>query len=132
VAQPFVRRVGRYAVALAVTAACSAKSSEIQQHAEKMNSLRATTIAVTNAWLAGSVSGTYTRATFERTFQLVDQERAAAAATPEDLALPAANAVVREGEQLARNLAALSDAVGREDGSSTRRLLDELPRPGSE
>jgi hypothetical protein len=127
VTQPFVRRLFSCALAIVLTG-CSSTQSDVQQHAEKIDSLRASAVAVINAWLAGDASGTYTRATLQRTFQLVEQERAAVAATPEALALPAANSVARAGEDLARVLAALSDAVRRGDGASARRHLGDLPR----
>jgi hypothetical protein len=75
-AQRFLRRLGLCGIATILTAGCASQDSEVQKHAEKMESLRATTVAVMDAWLAGYVSGEYTRTTLERTFQLVDQERA--------------------------------------------------------
>jgi hypothetical protein len=126
VTQPFVMRVAPGALAIVLAAGCGSRESDVQQHAEKIESGRATAVAVAKAWLAGDASGAYTRATLERMFQLIEQERSAVAATPEDLAAPAANAVAREGEELARVLAALTDAVSRRDESSVRRHLDDL------
>jgi hypothetical protein len=127
VTQPFVRRVVPCALALLMNG-CTSKESDVQQHAEKLDSLRASAAAVVNAWLAGDASGSYTLATLERTFQLVEDERSAVAATPQDLVVPAANSVARHGEELERVLAALADAVGRRDGSGARRHLDDLRR----
>jgi hypothetical protein len=83
-------------------------------------------MAVADSWLHGDVSGTYARTALEKTFQLVEQERAAVAATPEDLARPAANGVARTGEQLSRAIAALTRDVRMADSASARRHLSDL------
>jgi hypothetical protein len=113
-------------IAAILTAGCAAASSDVEKHAEKMASLRASTVAVGESWLAGDVSGTYTRAALEQIFELVDQERAAVAANAEDLARPAAESVARDGEQLQRALASISNGVAGRDGSSVRRQLTDL------
>src|SRR5690242_17613428 len=102
---------------------CGGKASDVQRHAEKIASLRASAVAVTNAWLAGDVSGTYTLTALERTFELVANEREAIASTPEDLALPGADAALRESDELTRSLAELWDAVRSADAASARRHL---------
>jgi hypothetical protein len=126
VAQRLSRRIGSWVLATLVLAGCSSEHSDIQRHAEKMDSLQATVAAVINAWLAGDVTGIYTAATLERTFTLVSLERAAVAATAQDLAVPAAGTVWRKGEELLRVVAALSDAVRREDRVSVRHQLGDL------
>jgi hypothetical protein len=126
VAQRFLPRVGPSIMAAVLTTACAAANSDVEKHAEKMASLRASTVAVGESWLAGDVSGTYTRGALEQIFELVDQERAAVAANAEDLARPAADAVARDGEQLQRALASISNGVAGRDGSSVRRQLTDL------
>jgi hypothetical protein len=127
----FGTRMRLCAIAAILTTACASRDADVQKHAEKMESLRATIVGVADAWLNGYVSGAFTRTALEQTFELVDQERAAVAATPEELSRPGANAVARHGEQLARVIAALSDAVRRRDASRARRHLADLPRPAS-
>ena len=118
-------------IGAAIAAGCASPDAEIQKHAEKMQSLRATTAAAAEAWLAGDASGTYTQTTLEQTFQLADQERAAVAATPQDLGSSPADAVAADGEQLMRRIAALSDAVRDRDAARVRRHLADLPQRGS-
>jgi uncharacterized protein YgfB (UPF0149 family) len=105
--------------------ACGAEA-QLQQHAEKVRSLRATTIAIADAWLHGNVSGVYAQGALEQTFQLLEQERAAVAGTPDDLARPAANALAHTSEQLSREIAALTRDVRMADGPNARRHLGDL------
>jgi len=116
------------AVSLAAILAvsCGGKASDVQQHAETIESLRATAVSVTTAWLAGDVSGIYAMTALERTFELVANERDAVASTPENLTLPAARDALRESEALTRTLGALWEAVGSADAASARRHLSEL------
>jgi uncharacterized protein YgfB (UPF0149 family) len=105
--------------------ACGAEA-QLKQHAEKVRSLRATTIAIADAWLHGNVSGAYAQGALEQTFQLLEQERTAVAGTPDDLARPAANALTHTTEQLSREIAALTRDVRMADGASARRHLGDL------
>jgi len=105
--------------------ACGAEA-QLQQHTEKVQSLRATTIAIADAWLHGNVSGAYAEVAFEQTFQLLEEERAAVAGTHDDLARPAAIALTRTSEQLSREIAALTRDVRMADGANVRRHLGDL------
>jgi hypothetical protein len=89
-------------------------------------SLRATTFAIGNGWVDGEISGTYARTALDQTFLLIEKERASIAGTPDDLANPHANALARDGEQLARIIAALSSDIAGRDGASARRHLADL------
>jgi len=112
--------------------ACSSPDAEVQKHAQKVASLRATTLAITHAWLHGDVSGTYAEGALEQTFELVQQERAAVAGTPSDLARPRFNAVARDTEAMSRVIAALTRDVQSGDGANARRYLDDLRAATSE
>src|SRR5829696_3351716 len=57
--------------------ACGSPEAEVQKHAQKVASLRATTVSITEAWVQGDVTGTYAEVALAQTFQLVEQERAA-------------------------------------------------------
>jgi len=120
-----LKRTGPYALVAILVTGCSA-DDQLRQHGDKIRSLRATTIAVADAWLHGDISGTYAHTALEQTFQLVEQERAAVAPTAEDLARPAANALVRTGEQLSREVTALARDVRAGDGAGARRHLGDL------
>jgi hypothetical protein len=122
-------RLGSVTLAAVLAVGCSGKASDVQQHGEKIDSLRATAVSVTTAWLAGDVSGTYAMAALERTFDLIADERDALASTPENLTLPAANAALNQSEALTRTVGALWDAVRNADAASARRHLSELASP---
>jgi len=109
----------------AIAVACHSPD-DVQKHAQKVASLRATTRSVTEAWLQGNVSGTFAKGALDQTFQLVEQERAAVASTPADLARPHANALARDTEAIARAIAALSRDIQSRDGANARRHLDDL------
>jgi hypothetical protein len=113
-------------IAAVTLSACTSHDGEVQKHAQKIASLRATTLSITEAWLQGHVTGTYAEAALEQTFQLVQQERAALASTPAQLAEPHANALARNSEEMSRVIAALAGDVHSRDGVNARRHLDDL------
>jgi hypothetical protein len=131
VTQRFRWRLVVFGIGAAIAAGCASPDAEIQKHAEKIESLRASAAAAAEAWLSGDASGTYTRTTLEQTFQLVDQQRAAVAGTPEDLRRLTADAVAAQSEELLRRIAALSDAVRDRDAARVRRQLADLSRQES-
>ena len=119
-------------IAVVTISACTSPEREVQKHAQKVASLRATTLSVTEAWLHGHVAGTYAEGALEQTFQLVQQERAAVASTPSQLARPHSNAVARDTEAMSRVIAALTRDVQTGDGTNARRHLDDLRAATSE
>jgi len=113
-------------MAAVTISACGSPEVALQKHAQKVASLRATTLAVTKAWLQGDVTGTYAEVALEQTFQLIEQERAGVAGTPADLARPHANALVRDTEVISCVIAALSRDVQGGDAANARRQLNDL------
>lgn len=107
--------------------ACSRQGARLQQHREKFESLGATTKAIGEAWLAGSVSGTYTSTALERTFLLVEQERQALAEQPAALADPRGADLARSADGLSRAIAAMQQSVSAADAASVRNDLAHLP-----
>jgi hypothetical protein len=113
-------------IAALILIACASEDSELRKHADAIASLRATTVAVSDAWLVRSASATYARIALDQTFRLVQKERVAVAATPDDLARPAANVLARESEQLSRVIAALARHINNGDADAVRRLTEEV------
>src|SRR3954453_18818918 len=117
-------------VVLAATLGCGGCSDErrqIQQHQEKLESLRATTAAIGDAWLSGAVSGTYAGTAFEQTFVLVEQERTALASAPATLADPRGARLSDAADAASRQLALLIEDVRRADAASVRTRLAKVP-----
>jgi hypothetical protein len=111
---------------------CRGHDARLDQHRKSLESLGATTAATVDGWLGGQVSGTYARATLERTLQLVDQERSALATSPEMLQDPRGAALSERAERLSRLLAALLLDVASANGPSARQHAGEIPiRPGA-
>jgi len=113
-------------MAAVAISACRSPDAEVQKHAQKIASLRATTLSITEAWLQGQVNGTYAEGALEQTFHLVEQERAAVASTPSGLARSRSNALAREAEAISRVIAALSQDVQSRDGVNARRRVGDL------
>lgn len=115
------------AAAFLILQACGRQDQRLRQHREKLESLGATTAAIVEAWLTGSTSGTFTRGALARTFELVEQERAALAAGPEALLDPRGAALSRNAEALSRLLSMLIQDVRGADAASARRRLAQVP-----
>jgi hypothetical protein len=114
--------------ALALSAAgCSRQDSRLEQHKKNFESLGATTATIMEGWLAGRLSGTYTRAALEKTFQLVEQERSALARAPQSLQDPRGAQLSQTAERLSRLVAAMMLDVTAADGDSARRRVSEIP-----
>jgi hypothetical protein len=113
-------------------AGCSRLDERLQQHREKLESLGATTAAVSEAWLAGSVSGIYARTALEQTYMLLGQERTALTSEPQALVDPRGARLSEAAERMSRHLAALIDDVRRADGASVRASLTRIPIAPSE
>jgi hypothetical protein len=113
-------------MAAVAISACRSPDAQIQQHARKIASLRATTRSVVEAWLQGNVTGRYAEGALDQTFELLEAERTAVAATPADLARPHANVLARDAEATSRVIAALSRDIRTGDGANARRHLGDL------
>jgi hypothetical protein len=115
------------------TAGCSRQDSRLEQHTKNFASLGATVTMVTEAWLAGQLSGTYTRTALEKTFQLVEQERTALAQTPQALQDRRGARLSQVAEQLSRLIATLLLDVRGADGDAARRHVSDMPiRPAEQ
>ncbi len=122
------QRWWRVVLVLALTgSACSRQDARLEQHKEAFASLGETTAAVSEAWLGGDVSGTYTATALEQTFLLVEQERTALAASPEMLQDARGAALSQSAEHLSRLIAALIHDVQGADGASVRQRLAQIP-----
>jgi hypothetical protein len=118
---------------MATTASgCASQDARLQKQQEAFASLRATTVRIGQAWLAGDVSGTYTYTAFDQTFRLLDDQRASLTASPQLLADARGGQLSQNAERLSRLLALLMADVRRSDGSSARKHLAELPALPSE
>lgn len=115
------------AVVVLISSACRGQDQRLKQHKETFESLGATTAAIGEAWLSGSLPGTYTRTALEQTFLLVEQERTALAKSPESVLDPRGAQLSQAAERLSRLLAVLIHDVRTADGASARQHLREIP-----
>lgn len=113
-------------VGLSVSA-CAARDTRLQQHQEKLESLGSSTTAIAEAWLSGSVSGTYAVTALHQTLVLVEQERGALAAEPDALADARGAALSQAAERLSRLIAVMMHDVRAANGAAVRRRLAEMP-----
>ena len=109
------------------SSACVRQDARLQQHRDKLESLGATTAAIAEAWLRGSVSGTYTCTALEQTYRLVEQERASLASSPGALIDTRGAQLSQAAEALSRLLAAMLQDVRGADAGSARRHLAAIP-----
>jgi hypothetical protein len=114
-------------VAAACAIGCSRQDTQLQQHKESLESLAATTAAITHAWLEGDVSGTYAITALERTFTLAEQERAALVAVPAMLQDPRGAYLSQAGEQLSRAIAGIAADVRDANGQQARGHVADIP-----
>ena len=121
------RAVGWFLALALSSAGCARQDSRIQQHREALDSLGATTHAVVGAWLDGRVSGTYTQVALERTFLMVERERAALASRPEALIDRRGADLADAADSLSRTVAALLHSVRGADGAAARAQLANIP-----
>jgi len=112
-----------------VLAGCAREDEEIRQHRQAFASLGSTMAAIDEAWLDGTISGTFTVTALEQTQQLAEQERAALAASPEMLADPRGAQLSQSAERLSRLLAASIRDVRAADADAVRRHLADNPLP---
>lgn len=117
---------GWFLAAALSSAACGRQDSQIQQRRDALESLGATTHAVVDAWLDGHISGTYTQVALQRTFRLVEQERAALASRPEALIDRRGADLSDAADEFERRLAALLQAVRGADAVAARTHLANI------
>ena len=119
----------RVAVLLAAicAAACSRDDARLEDHADAFASLSATTEAIIDDWLRGSVSGTYALTALDRTYTLVEQERTALTSSAAMVIDARGAALSDSATELARHLAELIAAVRSADADGARQHLPELP-----
>jgi hypothetical protein len=110
---------------LAATA-CQKDADRLQDHQQHLASLAASTTTIVEAWLDGRVQATYARRALDRTFRLVQQERADVAARPEWLRDPRTERLMDDADRSARAIARLEGDIGSGDRSATRRHLSEF------
>ena len=106
---------------------CARLDAQLQQHREKLESLGSTTSAIGEAWLAGSISGTYTRSALEQTLLLVEKERSALGREPQALLDPRGAEMSEAAGRLSRLLAVTMHDVEAADADRVRRNLGEVP-----
>ena len=109
-------------------AACARQDTKLEQHQKALQSLRSTTTAIAGAWLDGKISGTYTRTALERTFQLIEQERATLAASPRMLSDPRGAQLSQAAEHMSRVVALMVNDVTTASGPSMRQRVAEISR----
>ena len=119
------------AVTLA-SAGCSRDDQRLQAQREALESLGESTAAITEAWLAGDVSGTYTSTALQQVFVLVEQERRSLTAAPATLLDPRGAQLSEAAEQLSRLLAAMLHDVRAANASAMRQHVASIPIRASE
>ena len=117
------------ALLAACASACRSDQQVIDDQQRAMASLRATVIALGNAWLSGTISSTYARTALEATQQLVEKHRAELTATPAQLANPVAASLSDAENRLAHHVALLWNAIGDSDFDAVRRHLSAVAGP---
>jgi hypothetical protein len=114
-------------VAVLCAASCSRTDAKLEDHSDAFASLSATTTRIVEAWLSGSVSGTYALTALDQTYVLVEQERSALTARPSMVSDERGAAMSDAAVTLARHIAETISAVRDADGGLARQHLQELP-----
>jgi putative membrane protein len=103
--------------------ACRSRADIIEQQRQALASLQATTGAIAEAWLSGSVSSTYARTALEQTLQLLEKSRSDMIAKPDLLADPNGAGLAAAADRLSRVIALVWKDVGDGDTDAVRRRL---------
>jgi len=112
--------------------ACGRTDRKLEQQRDNLKSLTASTAAIGEAWLAGSISGTSTATALEEVFLRLEQQRQALAAAPNTLVDQRAVELSQAGEALARLLAAMMHDVRAADARAVREHLSSVRTIGSD
>ena len=83
--------------------------------------------AIVDAWLRGSVSGTYTSTALEQMLTMVEADRAALTTSPKLLIDPRGAALADSAARFSQRLAAIMAAVQRADGATARAEAAAIP-----
>jgi hypothetical protein len=113
-------------VAFACASGCSRRDTRFEDHRDAFASLSATTAAIGQNWLRGTVSGTYAVTALDRTYTLVEQERSALTATASMVSDDRGAALADSATMLARQIAQIIVAVRAADGTAARQHLSQL------
>ena len=115
-------------VLLAALAAlgCASPQAVITQQQEKLVSLGASTGLLSEGWLAGTLTDTYTKTAIDATLAQVEQQRAVLA-TPATLADARAARLSQQAEQLSRLLAQMAHDVDTADAAAMRQHAAAIP-----
>jgi hypothetical protein len=113
------------AIALACSA-CNSTDQKLGQQRDDLKSLVASTVAIAEAWLAGSTSGTFTTTALEQLFMLLERQRQALSAAPNTLVDQRAAELSQAAEALARLIAAMMHDVRAADAPAVREHLSKL------
>jgi len=114
-------------VAVAAGCACANTQDQVQRHQQKLQSLASTAAAIGEAWLAGTISGTYARTALEQTFFLVERERRGVMSAPGMVVDPGGARVADAADALARVVALLMQQIVAADADAVRRHLARIP-----
>jgi hypothetical protein len=104
-----------------LAAACGT-ATDLDRQTTAIESVRATTMAVADAWLDGEVSTPYARAALERAYELAQDCRSSLTRSPLRAADPRRAALIDQCERLARQIALLSAATASGDRDGIARL----------
>jgi hypothetical protein len=113
--------------ALLCAASCSRSDQQLVDHSETFQSLSSTATAVVDAWLKGSVSGTYALTALDQTYVMVEQERASLTASASTVIDARGASLADSASELARRIAVMISAVRSADSGVARQQLDDLP-----
>jgi len=112
---------------LSATVACRSREQILSEQEKALTSLRATTVAVCEAWLSGAVSSTFARTALQVTQDLLQKHHVTlTASSPDALADPAARSVSESENQLAQTLALLWKGINEGDSLGVRRQLSTV------
>jgi len=122
-----LRTIAVVSLAVMAVTGCGRQDSQLQQHEETMESLSSSTSAIVDAWLHGSVSGTYTATALEQMLMLVEQDRSSLTASSKLLIDRRGAVLADSAAELSQRIANLLSAVQRADSVEARAQLAAIP-----